>query len=197
MAPSLRSSSPCRPLLSTRPASPRHQPPEDSQQLRALGPQFFHRIQRELPQHRLAGGTERDRDFAPIATVTPACDHVALDQPVDELHDAVVAELEPLGQRSDRGRPTAVQALELQEQEILLGLDTGRPGSLLAAPHEAPDLVTQLGQGLVVDRRSRPRLPPCGRHGQAIISPTDIKALYFFHRAPPLNGGGAWTMIGP
>src|SRR5262249_7337198 len=88
----------------------------------------------------------------------------------DELHGAVMADLEPLRQHPDRGRPVVLETLDLQQHQILLRLDPGRPRHLLAPAQEAWDLVTQLGQRAVVDGGRRRTAPSAGHDGDDYIA---------------------------
>ena len=109
-------------------------------------------------ENAFAGRAEVHRHLATVAAPTPALHHAPPRQPVDELHDAVVLHLQALGERADRGGAAAVEALDLEQDEVLLRLDAGRPCRQLTEAEKPPQVVAKVGQRSVVDRgRARPR----------------------------------------
>ena len=66
-------------------------------------------------------------------------------EPIHELDDTVMADLQALGERPDRGGPTAVESFHLQQQLILLGRDPGGARRDLADALEPPQLVSEVG----------------------------------------------------
>ena len=58
-------------------------------------------------------------------------------------------QLQTLGQFADGRRRAVRQALDGQEELVLLRLHSGRPHLLLAEAEESPDLIAEVGQGAV------------------------------------------------
>ncbi len=71
-------------------------------------------------------------------------------EPVNQLDGAVMLELDPVGKLSDRCRTVFGQAFQSQQQLVLLGLEPGATRGLLAQIQEAPNLITKLGERLVI-----------------------------------------------
>jgi hypothetical protein len=131
-------------------------------------------MQGEPSQNRLARRPHHDDDLPPIWTVATAVNHVPPHQAIDQLDRGVVLNLESLGQDPDGRRRATFQSLDLQQRQILLGLDAGGPRGDLAASQESPDAVAQLGERRIVDRSRRARTrdgfrPPL-RHGGHCIT---------------------------
>jgi hypothetical protein len=105
-----------------------------------------------------------------------------------------MAELEALRERPHRAGPGSLQALDLQEQEIVLRCDAGGTRGDLPPAKEAANLVSQLGEGSIVDDllASAARLP----HGQS-ISYSDMNALYWRRRARSAKRQSAADRPGP
>jgi hypothetical protein len=78
-------------------------------------------------------------------------DHASPRKAIDELYRGMVMDLKSLGQRPDRDRPTSFQSLDLEQDEILLGLHACGPGRDFSAPKEPPNLVPQVGERRIVD----------------------------------------------
>lgn len=133
----------------------------------AFGAELIERVQGQALQDGLAGRPELHDHAPPVTRVDPPRDHAAPDEPIDQLDRAVVAKLQALGEGSDRHRFPAVQALRLQQEQILLRLDARRPRRLLSDPEEASEVVAKLRQGPVVDGARLPQnaRPPCSRAG--------------------------------
>jgi hypothetical protein len=108
---------------------------------------------RELPQERLAPLRKADENFTPVlAIVLPAC-QPSLCETVDQLDGAVMLNLEALGQFADSRPAPFRQALDCQQKLVLLRLDPVRLGGVGAELQEAPDAVSEIGQGAVFSGR--------------------------------------------
>src|SRR5262245_35840304 len=146
------------------------EPHEGPHQLRRLRLQLGERVRGQSPQYTLARRAQGDDHCSTIWTAAPALDHASLLQPIDELAHRVVPDLQPGGQRTDGGLRTALEALDLEQYEVLLGLHPRGAGRQLAGPEKSSDLAAQVGEGLIVDGRSaaagrRSRAARRGRHG--------------------------------
>jgi len=115
--------------------------------------QLIDRVARDLPDDRLSGPSQAHHDLPPVAPALLPLDHAAPSQTVDQLDGGVVADLQALGQDSDVRHPAPGQALDLQQDEILLRLDASLARDDLAGAHDAAELVAQVGQRRVVDGR--------------------------------------------
>jgi hypothetical protein len=107
-------------------------------------------VQREMPQNPLALGREFHAHLSPVLVSAGLLDEAPLHQPVHQFDGAMVLELKALGQIGD-GRPwVAAHTLHREHQLMVLRLDSGLPGRILAEVQETADLVTEFRQGLVV-----------------------------------------------
>jgi len=104
----------------------------------------------ERPQHDLSFVGQLHADGAAVGGARAAPHEVALGEPVDQFHHAVMAQLHPLAQVTDRdvGRR---RALHRQEQLMLLRLKADAACGVLAGPKELPQLVAELSEGGVID----------------------------------------------
>jgi len=113
-------------------------------------------------QQRLAVGGEPHPDHAVVVGIGGALHEIRLLCAIDQLDSAVVAEQEVAGDVADRRvapmPPDGQQQLVLRRRQALV------PGLLLAPVEEAPELVAQVEELLVVPigQRSLARLG--GRH---------------------------------
>ena len=78
-----------------------------------------------------------------------------------------MAELEPFRECSDRRRLLVLlQPLDLQEHQVVLRLDPGRPGGNFARAEKPANLVSERGEGSIVDGPLE--LDPRCLHGQRL-----------------------------
>jgi hypothetical protein len=89
-------------------------------------------------------------DLAPITPLSPPLDHASTHEPVYQLNDRVMADLETFGEHAHRHRLVSLEALDLEEGEVLLRLHPGSAGRDLAHPEKPSDLITQIGEGPIV-----------------------------------------------
>jgi hypothetical protein len=123
---------------------------ERRQQLGRGAPELLPMDYGEFSKDPLPLRGDADPDFALVVGVAAADREAQPDEPVRELHDAVVAELELPGEGADsRGRPFR-EAPDGQEELVLLGLQARPPSGLLAEREEPPDQVPEPRQGAVV-----------------------------------------------
>jgi len=100
-------------------------------------------MQREFSQHVFAALSEPDEDLPPVgpAAVTP--DEPSVRQPIDEFHRAVVLKLQTLCEHADDGSFAWRKSFQREQQLVLLGLEPGRPRSVLAEVEISTDLITK------------------------------------------------------
>jgi hypothetical protein len=104
----------------------------------------------EFSKDPLALRGDADPDLAVVRGVAASDREAQPGEPVGQLDDAVVAELELPGEGADgRGRPFR-EALDGQEELVLLGLEARLPRGLLAEREEPPDQVPEPRQGAIV-----------------------------------------------
>lgn len=89
-------------------------------------------------QHLLPVRGQRNEDSAADGSIAAPFDETALDETIHELHNRVMADLEPVRQHPDGGVGATLKALDLKQQQVLLRLDARRPGRVFADPHEPP-----------------------------------------------------------
>lgn len=128
-----------------------YETPERRHELGAFNCQLVERILRQLAQEFLPGWSKTHDDFAAIETVAPPLDHPLLHETIHQLHRGVVPDLQPLGKGADRRRPTTLESLHLQEQQILLRLDASGMGGDLADAQEPSNLIAQIREGSIVE----------------------------------------------
>jgi hypothetical protein len=108
-------------------------------------------VQGELAQQPFSLGGQVDGYLPAVDAVALPLHQTVCDQAVNQLHRAVVADLQPLRQRADTGLDPLGKAADNKQQLVLLGIDAGGAGGLLAEGEELPDLVPEFGQGAIVD----------------------------------------------
>src|SRR5438552_3937867 len=81
----------------------------------------------------------RQRDLAPVACAPRTTDEAALGRATGKLHRAVVLDRQTRGERADGRRPFGAEPADGQEELVLLRLDAGGPGRLLAEIEEPTD----------------------------------------------------------
>ena len=105
---------------------------------------------RKPAEDALALRGDLDQDFPLIEDVPVAADEAQGGQAVDEPDDRVVLELELPREGADRGEPFGRQALDRQEELVLLGLQPGAPGLPFAEGEEAADQMAEMRQALII-----------------------------------------------
>lgn len=105
---------------------------------------------RELPEDALALGRDLDQDFPVVEGAPVSPDHAEGGKPVDELDDRMVFELKLPGQGSDRGKTVGGKTFDREQELVLLGLEPGIPGGLLAEGEKAADQMAKMRQVLEI-----------------------------------------------
>ena len=103
----------------------------------------------ELTQQTLAAWRDADQNDAAIVAPADAADEAARFKTVEQFDQAVVLELEALGEVADGGFAGRRSALDGEKQLVVLRLETGGACGLLAEVQEAADLISEFGQGLI------------------------------------------------
>src|SRR5436309_5691706 len=62
-------------------------------------------------------------------------------------------DLQTLGEHAQRRRLVPLEPLDLEQDDILLRLDTGRARGDLTNPEETSDLIAEIGKGSIVELR--------------------------------------------
>jgi len=107
----------------------------------------------QITQQLFSLGSQVDGDLPAVDSVTLPLHQPVGDGAVNQFHGAVVADLQPLCQCADAGLDPLGKSANGEQQLVLLGIDTGGAGGLLAEREELPDLVPKFGQGPIIDAR--------------------------------------------
>jgi hypothetical protein len=121
-------------------------------------------MQREPPQDALPLRPQLDDHSSPIPSVPAPSHHPSPREAIDKLYDAVMTDLQTLGQDPDCRRPATLEPLDLQQNDILLRLHSGCAGRHLADTQELSDPIPQLGESRVVDGILSFSTPACSKH---------------------------------
>lgn len=117
-------------------------------------------------QEAFAPRGELHQRLATVGHIAHAANESARLHAIDELDRAVVPELEALGQRAHVRAHPFRHALHGEQQLMLLRLEPRLTTGALAEAEEAPQLIAELGQRLVVGARE------LGGHSSLIYRPT-------------------------
>jgi hypothetical protein len=104
-------------------------------------------------EQALTASRDLNSDLPAVNRATASGDESRSDGSIDQLHDAVMAELEALRQDTYGRAQSIREALERQQQLMLLGLETGRARLALAEIQEAPYFMAQFCQGSITHER--------------------------------------------
>ena len=89
-------------------------------------------------------------DHSPVFGIAPAHYQSGTHRTIDELHCAVVLQLQHLRQMADAGRGIRRHALDGQQQPVLLRVDSRAARIALGQAPEAADVIAELGERPVV-----------------------------------------------
>src|SRR5581483_9678372 len=123
---------------------------ERASQHRARRAQLGVVLERELVQQRLAARGEADEHLAAVGLAAAAANQPLGFGAIHQLDGAVVLEVQTLGELADGRLLPGGVAADGEQELVLLGLDPGGAGGLLAEVDEAADLVAQLGERAVL-----------------------------------------------
>jgi protein subunit release factor B len=93
--------------------------------------------------------------LAPVFTSAVSSHQAAGGQPVNKFDGAVVLNLQPFSQGSDRRVHSWRQSLQRQHQLVLLRFQAHFPGCLFAEVKEQANLIAQLRQCLIIGKGQR------------------------------------------
>src|SRR5262249_19095680 len=159
------------------PRHPRHlEGAQRPQQRRADDAQLGAVHEREPGKQRLPERRQPHEHLPTVALPALAADEPSRFRPVDELDHAVVPEVQPVCERSDRRGPAPGQPLHAEEQLMLLRLEARRPRRLLAEAEEPAQLVAELGERTVVRRREPETSHPSHLYRVTILMPAMLPA---------------------
>jgi len=105
----------------------------------------------KFAQNTLACARQANQHLPPVTFANLAADEAVRHHAVDQFHRAMVPDLHPFREIPDCRallRRSGI-ALHRQQELMMLRLDFARPRRRLAEMKEAPDLISELGQGLV------------------------------------------------
>jgi hypothetical protein len=113
-------------------------------------PEFFAVGDRQLAEDAFALRRDLDQDLAMVEGVPVPAHEAEGGQPVDELDDRVMPELELPGERADGGEAVRRQSLDREQQLVLLRLETRLSRLPFAERQEAANQVAEMRQALIV-----------------------------------------------
>lgn len=123
-----------------------------SHERRRHAAQFVPVGQRKAPKQLLATGSHLNQHFAAVDIASASCRESLVDQPVYQFHRGVMPDLEPIGERPNCRPLSFGKAFDGKQELVLLRFETSGPRFSFAEGEKAPDLMPELGQGLVVNR---------------------------------------------
>lgn len=106
---------------------------------------------REPAQHAFARWPYTHDHLTPIAPVSAPLDHPAFDKAINQLNHGVMLDLQTLREHPDGCHVAPFEALDLQEDQVLLRLYTGRARGRFAYAQEPPQPIAQIRQRPVVE----------------------------------------------
>src|SRR5579862_4673435 len=107
---------------------------------------------RKPPQQRLAAAREPEQDFPAILAGLLAPDGAMLGEPVNQLDGAVMLDLQPLSELTNRRAGAFRQAFDRKQQLVLRRLEPILAGRVGAELQEAANLVAEFRQSAVFPR---------------------------------------------
>ena len=127
----------------------------------------------EPRENFFAARGEMQNHLAPVGPRPFPAKELPFFKPVHQFHDAVVAQLQPLGKLANARLAAGGQSAQCQHEQILLRLEVRVARGFLAAVQKDPNLVSEFRKGAEFHSRHR-----AGGH-EMIISPPDINASEF------------------
>jgi len=104
----------------------------------------------QFAQNTLAPRGNCQADDAAIFPAANPMNQATIFEPVSQFDGAMVPELEPLGEMTNRCHRVSRQAFQSEEQLMLLGLEPRAPGRPLAQAQKTSNPVAKLRQCLVI-----------------------------------------------
>jgi hypothetical protein len=124
---------------------------ERRNQPRPGGAEFVAVRHRKFREQLFAARRHNELYLAPIGAVARAPNPTMSFQTPTQLHGAVVADLEPLGQNAHRRFESERTPFDGQESLMLLWLDPGRSRGARAEIQEAANFIAEVGERFVVN----------------------------------------------
>jgi hypothetical protein len=115
------------------------------------GAQFLAVRQRKLLEDPLAARGDNELHLAPIGAIARPPDPAVCFETAAQLHGAVVANLEPLGQDSDRRLESGRPALDCQQGLMLLRFNPGGARNDLAEVQEPANFMPEVRESRVIN----------------------------------------------
>jgi hypothetical protein len=126
---------------------------KDGDQRGRGGSQLSAGVRGEFAQNLLPARRELYENLAAVFGAAAAGDEAFAGQTVEQFDSAVVLNLQALSQVADARLLADRLSLDGKHDLILLWLDAGPAGGVLAESLEAADLIAKVGQGLVIGER--------------------------------------------
>lgn len=108
-------------------------------------------VQGKGSQESLAFGQKRDEYLAPVLLGPASSDQTGALQAIDQLDGAVMLQLHLLRESANSGAQVRWKSLDGKEKLVLLGLKSGIARGHFAEMQEAPDLISKLSQGAIIE----------------------------------------------
>ncbi len=128
-------------------------PPQSFRQFDPRRSQFLAVRHRELSQKSLSGSRELDQHRATVRFARRALHKPVRHQPVHQLNRTVMSKLQTRGDLAYGGVSARRQSLYGEQQLVLPRFQPARSRLLFAEVEEAPDLIPEVGESLVLARR--------------------------------------------
>jgi hypothetical protein len=146
---------------------------ERAHQRRRGCPKLRNPLPGEPRENFFAAWGQMQNHLAPVSPGPFPAQELSSFEPVHQLHDAVVAQLQPLGKLADARLAAGGQSAQGQHEQVLLRLEVRVARGFLATVQEDPNLVSEFRKGAKFRGRHR-----AGGH-HMIISLPDINANEF------------------
>jgi len=130
-------------------------------QSRAGRAKFIAMRKRKALEEAFAARGDAQQDFARVGVASGAFEQSLRFEAAAQFNRAMVANLQALGERANGGGQRGRQSFQGKQSLVLLGLDAGGAGGILAEIQEAADFVAESRESPVVDGAAA--------HGHAVI----------------------------
>ncbi len=124
-------------------------------QLRTAVLKFILMMERKSAQEPLAFGQQFDQHLATVGISTVPGNQFRTFQAVNQFDRAVMFQLHPLGDVANGWAQILRKPLDSEQQLMLLGFNAGVAGGHLAEMKKASNLVSEFGQGAIVELLNR------------------------------------------
>ncbi|MFY9691660.1 MAG: hypothetical protein WA369_18600 [Candidatus Acidiferrales bacterium] len=124
---------------------------ERRDQSNASGAQFVAVGDRKALEEAFTSRSNAEQNLTGVGTAAGACEQSLGFEAAAQFNCGVMPNLEPPGERANRGSQPLRQSFDGEQGLMLLWLDARLAGGTFAEIEEAPNFVTEAGEGLVVD----------------------------------------------